>query len=76
VTRRPGHRRSLRAPSAHWLLVGLVAFAVAGGLLLQGYAHNDVGHAATKPATATGVSVAPGPGAVVYSARRRPAEEE
>jgi len=71
VTRRPGRRRSLRAPSAHWLLVGLVAFAVAGGLLLQGYAHNDVGHAATKPATATGVSAAPGPGAVVYSARGR-----
>lgn len=71
MSQAPRRRPTLRAPSAHWLLVALVAFAVAGGLLLQGYAHNDVGHAATDSPGSTGVSAAPGTGAVVYSAHGR-----
>lgn len=50
----------------HWLLLGILAVAMAAGLFLQGYAHQDIGRSATS-LPGTGVSVAPGKGSVIYA---------
>ena len=59
-------RRRARYPSAHWVLVFVVALAVAAGLLLQGYAHNEIGRSGERSGAANQVSAAPGDGSVIY----------
>jgi poly-beta-1,6 N-acetyl-D-glucosamine synthase len=50
----------------HWVLVGVIAFAVSSGLVLQGYAHNAIGRSSTRAPRGNGVSAAPGTGSVIY----------
>jgi len=60
-------RRARWTPAAHWALVLVVAVAVAAGLLLQGYARNEVGRSSTEQGgTAKALSAAPGSGSVIY----------
>jgi poly-beta-1,6 N-acetyl-D-glucosamine synthase len=64
--------RSRWAPAPHWVLVGIVAFTVAAGLLLQGYARNEIGRSSTQEnARADSRSVAPGNGSVIYTSGGR-----
>ena len=62
----PDQRRRIRYPGAHWTLVFVIAVAVAGGLLLQGYTHNEIGRTSERSVTDNGVSAAPGDGSVIY----------
>ena len=65
----PTQRRRARwAPAPHWVLVAIIALAVAAGLLLQGYARNEVGRSSTRETGAADArSAAPGDGSVIYS---------
>ena len=69
----PDQRRRARwAPAPHWVLVAIIALAVAAGLLLQGYARNEVGRSSTKETgSSQAASSAPGDGSVIYSAGGR-----
>ena len=69
----PEQRRRARwAPAPHWVLVAIIALAVAAGLLLQGYARNEVGRSSTKEdGSGQARSSAPGDGSVIYSAGGR-----
>ena len=64
----PQQRRRARwAPAPHWVLVGIIALAVAAGLLLQGYARNEVGRSSTRESGAANArSSAPGNGSIIY----------
>jgi peptidoglycan/xylan/chitin deacetylase (PgdA/CDA1 family) len=64
-------KRIRRPRSAHWFLVSLLALACAAGLLLQGWAHNDIGKASTASEDPAAASVAPGTGSVIYRDGRR-----
>jgi poly-beta-1,6 N-acetyl-D-glucosamine synthase len=64
-------RRARWAPAAHWVLVFIVALAVAAGLLLQGYARNEIGRSSTHKSGTTTSSAAPGNGSVIYRAGDR-----
>lgn len=68
MTTTPDVRRRLRerwSPHAHWVLVSLFALAITAGLLLQGYANNQVGRSSTKQ-TVTGSAAPIGTGSVIY----------
>ena len=69
----PEQRRRARwAPAPHWVLVAIIALAVAAGLLLQGYARNEVGRSSTKETgSSQATSSAPGDGSVIYSSGGR-----
>ena len=58
--------RTRRGPAAHWVLVAMLALAVAAGLLLQGYARNEIGRSSTVETSADTTSAAPGTGSVIY----------
>jgi poly-beta-1,6 N-acetyl-D-glucosamine synthase len=53
------------------VLVAMMALAVAAGLLLQGYAHNEIGRSSTVEARPDATSAAPGPGSVIYRSNGR-----
>ncbi|HMC72035.1 MAG TPA: glycosyltransferase, partial [Mycobacteriales bacterium] len=59
-------RRARWTPAAHWALVLVVALAVAAGLLLQGYARNEIGRSSTGREGSGAQSAAPGSGSVIY----------
>jgi cellulose synthase/poly-beta-1,6-N-acetylglucosamine synthase-like glycosyltransferase/peptidoglycan/xylan/chitin deacetylase (PgdA/CDA1 family) len=51
-----GNRR--RDPRGHWILLSLCGLALAGGLLLQGYAHGAVGESSRHAAASGGAAPA------------------
>ena len=58
-------RRVLPAPRPHWVLVALIALAVSVGLLLQGYAENEIGRSSTGQPSTSAAAV-PGAGTILY----------